>query len=89
MSLREEITIFVRKQRVGYALSVSFCAGSVALVSMFVIVFSVLVRGPTVDETLRGSSENVFSFIKPRVFEAIGVISFAVRFSRLHGGFNL
>jgi sodium-coupled neutral amino acid transporter 11 len=52
--------------------------GGVALVSMFVIVLSVLVRGPTVDVSLRGSDENVFSFMKPRVFEAIGVISFAV-----------
>ena len=51
----------------------------IALVSMFVIVFSVLVRGPGVDPSLRGSDENVFSVIQPRVFEAIGVISFAVR----------
>lgn len=53
--------------------------GDVALVSMFVIVFAVLVRGPSVDPSLRGSDENVFSVLQPRVFEAIGVISFAVR----------
>ncbi|KAI5455453.1 hypothetical protein NCC49_000263 [Naganishia albida] len=52
-------------------------ASGMALVSMFVIVFSVLVRGPGVDPSLRGSDENVFSVIQPRVFEAIGVISFA------------
>lgn len=45
---------------------------------MFIIVFSVLVRGPTVDPSLRGSDENVFSVMHSRVFEAIGVISFAV-----------
>lgn len=66
---------------------------SIALVSMFIIVFSVLVRGPTVDPSLRGSDENVFSVMHSRVFEAIGVISFAVSspslnvyISRLTGG---
>lgn len=52
--------------------------GGLALVSMFIIVFSVLVRGPTVDPSLRGSDEHVFSVMHSRVFEAIGVISFAV-----------
>lgn len=45
---------------------------------MFVIVASVLIRGPGVAPELRGSQENVYSILNGRVFEAIGVISFAV-----------
>lgn len=49
-----------------------------ALVSMMIIVTSVVFRGVAVDPSLRGSSPHVFSIIRPGVFEAIGVISFAV-----------
>ncbi|CAD6568517.1 MAG: hypothetical protein TREMPRED_004603, partial [Tremellales sp. Tagirdzhanova-0007] len=52
-------------------------SSSFALVSMFVIVTSVVLRGVAVEPALRGSSLHVFSFIRPGVFEAIGVISFA------------
>lgn len=45
---------------------------------MGVIVASVVLRGVSVDPSLRGSSLDVFSIMKPGVFEAIGVISFAV-----------
>ncbi|RSH77368.1 uncharacterized protein EHS24_003328 [Apiotrichum porosum] len=48
-----------------------------ALVSMGIIVVSVVLRGVAVDPSLRGSSLDVFSIMKPGVFEAIGVISFA------------
>ena len=50
-----------------------------ALVSMMVIVTSVVFRGVAVEPSLRGSSLHAFSIIRPGVFEAIGVISFAVR----------
>lgn len=46
---------------------------------MLIIVFSVVVRGVAAPPELRGTSEDVFAVMKPRVFEAIGVISFAVR----------
>ncbi|WOO77390.1 Vacuolar amino acid transporter 2 [Vanrija pseudolonga] len=52
-------------------------SSSFALISMGVIVASVVLRGVSVDPSLRGSSLDVFSIMKPGVFEAIGVISFA------------
>lgn len=48
-----------------------------ALISMCIIVASVVLRGVAVDPSLRGSSLDVFSIMKPGVFQAIGVISFA------------
>lgn len=45
---------------------------------MLVIVVSVVIKGPGVDPELRGSRDHVFTIIEPKVFEAIGVISFAV-----------
>ena len=45
---------------------------------MLIIVVSVVIKGPLVDPELRGSRDEVFTFIRPKVFEAIGVISFAV-----------
>jgi sodium-coupled neutral amino acid transporter 11 len=48
-----------------------------ALISMGVIVVSVVFRSVGVDASLRGSSLDVFSLMKPGVFQAIGVISFA------------
>ncbi|WVQ78522.1 hypothetical protein IAT38_000608 [Cryptococcus sp. DSM 104549] len=52
-------------------------SSSFALVSMTIIVISVLFRSVAVDPSLRGSSTETFSIIKPGVFQAIGVISFA------------
>ncbi|OCF33462.1 solute carrier family 38 (sodium-coupled neutral amino acid transporter), member 11 [Kwoniella heveanensis CBS 569] len=52
-------------------------SSSFALVSMGIIVFSVLFRSVAVDPSLRGSSLETFSLIRPGVFQAIGVISFA------------
>ena len=49
-----------------------------ALVSMMVIVTAVVLRGVAVDPSRRGSPLHAFSIIRPGVFEAIGVISFAV-----------
>lgn len=48
-----------------------------ALVGMLVIVCSVLIEGSRVDDALKGSDSARFTIIQPRVFEAIGVISFA------------
>ncbi|ORY28481.1 transmembrane amino acid transporter protein-domain-containing protein [Naematelia encephala] len=48
-----------------------------ALVSMMIIVTSVVLRGVAVDPSLRGSPLEALSLIRPGVFEAIGVISFA------------
>lgn len=49
-----------------------------ALLSMFVIVGSVVLKGPTVDASLRGSRDHVYTIVTSKVFESIGVISFAV-----------
>lgn len=50
----------------------------IALVhSMVVIVISVGVRGPGVEEDLKGDPAERWSFVRSGVFEAIGVISFA------------
>ncbi len=48
------------------------------MVAMTFIVFTVLIRGPLSDPELKGTTEHVYTIIKPKVFEAIGVISFAV-----------
>jgi sodium-coupled neutral amino acid transporter 11 len=48
------------------------------MVAMSFIVITILIRAPLTDPALRGSTEEVFTIIKPKVFEAIGVISFAV-----------
>jgi sodium-coupled neutral amino acid transporter 11 len=55
---------------------------------MFVIVLSVVVRGPAVDPALRGSHDEVFTWFKPQIFEAIGVISFAVSPAREMANFH-
>ncbi|WWC88582.1 uncharacterized protein L201_003494 [Kwoniella dendrophila CBS 6074] len=52
-------------------------SSSFALVSMSIIVVSVLFRSVAVDPSLRGSSTEIFTFMRPGVFQAIGVISFA------------
>ncbi|GAA5866457.1 hypothetical protein JCM3774_004690 [Rhodotorula dairenensis] len=52
-------------------------ASALALVSMVVIVISVGVRGPTVEDALKGESSERWTFLESGVFEAIGVISFA------------
>jgi sodium-coupled neutral amino acid transporter 11 len=45
--------------------------------SMVVIIFTVAIRGPGVDDSLRGDSAARWTTLEPGVFEAIGVISFA------------
>ncbi|KAG0665668.1 hypothetical protein C6P46_006452 [Rhodotorula mucilaginosa] len=52
-------------------------ASALALVSMVVIVISVGVRGPGVEDELKGESSERWTFLESGVFEAIGVISFA------------
>ena len=52
-------------------------ASGFALVGMIIIVISVLVEGPKVSPELMGNPDARFSLIRPRVLEAIGVISFA------------
>lgn len=49
-----------------------------ALVSMCVIVTTVVLRGVAVEPELRGPPLHAVSLIRSGVFEAIGVISFAV-----------
>ncbi|KAL7423107.1 hypothetical protein Q5752_002406 [Cryptotrichosporon argae] len=52
-------------------------SSSFALVSMAIIVASVVLRGVAVDPSLRGDPLEALSLIRPGVFSAIGVISFA------------
>ncbi|GAA5994259.1 Avt2p [Rhodotorula paludigena] len=52
-------------------------ASALALVSMVVIVVSVGVRGPGVDDSLKGEADQRWTVLEPGFFEAIGVISFA------------
>jgi sodium-coupled neutral amino acid transporter 11 len=51
---------------------------TIALLGMLIIVLSVLIEGSRLaDPALRGDPSARFTFIEPRIFEAIGVISFA------------
>jgi hypothetical protein len=50
---------------------------------MMVIVTAVVFRGVAVEPSLRGDPTHVFSFIRPGIFQAIGVISFAVSYTSL------
>lgn len=52
-------------------------ASGLALVGMVIIVMSVLIEGPHVAPELKGDASERFSVIRPGVFQAIGVISFA------------
>ncbi|GAA5870042.1 hypothetical protein JCM8547_001446 [Rhodosporidiobolus lusitaniae] len=52
-------------------------ASALALVSMVVIIVSVGLRGPGVQDDLRGDPSQRWTILEPGVFEAIGVISFA------------
>ncbi|ORX40103.1 transmembrane amino acid transporter protein-domain-containing protein [Kockovaella imperatae] len=52
-------------------------SSSFAVVSMGVIVASVIIRGLTISPELRGAPLSGLSLVRPGVFEAIGVISFA------------
>ncbi|GAA6016112.1 hypothetical protein JCM10207_004448 [Rhodosporidiobolus poonsookiae] len=52
-------------------------ASTLALISMVVIVFSVGLRGPGVDDSLKGDPAERWTLLESGVFEAIGVISFA------------
>lgn len=52
-------------------------ASGLALVGMLIIVCSVLIEGPHVTPELKGDPSERFSIIRPGVFQAIGVISFA------------
>ncbi|KAM0788841.1 hypothetical protein ACM66B_002926 [Microbotryomycetes sp. NB124-2] len=52
-------------------------ASALALVSMVFIVVSVGIRGPGVEDNLKGDPSERWTFIRPGFFEAIGVMSFA------------
>ena len=52
-------------------------ASGLALIGMLIIVGSVLIEGPHVAPELKGDPAARFSFIRPGIFQAIGVISFA------------
>lgn len=75
LSLHRDIAKLSRASGFGTFISAELTP---ALVSMLIIVFAVVVRGVAAPVDLRGSSEGALAFMKPRVFEAIGVISFAV-----------
>lgn len=44
-------------------------ASGLALVSMTVIVTSVVIEAPQVDQKLRGSSEETWTFVQPQIFQ--------------------
>ncbi|GAA5955811.1 hypothetical protein JCM21900_001721 [Sporobolomyces salmonicolor] len=52
-------------------------ASALALISMVVIVVSVAIRGPGVEDTLKGDPTQRWTVLESGFFEAIGVISFA------------
>ncbi|KAI5117108.1 hypothetical protein M0805_008227 [Coniferiporia weirii] len=52
-------------------------ASGLALIGMLIIVASVLIEGPHVAPELKGDPSERFSVIRPGIFQAIGVISFA------------
>ncbi|GAA5903767.1 hypothetical protein JCM5296_003918 [Sporobolomyces johnsonii] len=52
-------------------------ASALALISMVVIVVSVAIRGPGVEDTLKGDPSQRWTVLESGFFEAIGVISFA------------
>lgn len=52
-------------------------ASGFALIGMVIIVCSVVFEGPHASSTLKGDPNQRFTVIEPRIFEAIGVISFA------------
>ena len=52
-------------------------ASGLALIGMMIIVVSVLIEGPQVTPDLKGDPSERFSIIRPGIFQAIGVISFA------------
>ena len=53
-------------------------ASGLALVGMVIIVTSVLIEGPNVSPDLKGDPNTRFTFLGDGVFQAIGVISFAL-----------
>ncbi|KAG0226448.1 hypothetical protein BGW42_003634 [Actinomortierella wolfii] len=50
---------------------------AVAMVALIVIIVAVVIEGPRADPEIRGDPRAAFTFVKPQVFQAIGVISFA------------
>ncbi|KAG8907937.1 hypothetical protein FRB99_001445 [Tulasnella sp. 403] len=52
-------------------------ASGFALIGMLIIVGSVVFEGPHANSSLKGDPSQKFTIIEPRIFEAIGVISFA------------
>jgi len=52
-------------------------ASGLALIGMLIIVASVLIEAPQVDDSLKGDPTKRWSFVEPGIFQAIGVISFA------------
>ncbi|KAF6011693.1 hypothetical protein HII13_002158 [Brettanomyces bruxellensis] len=53
-------------------------ASGLALISMLVIITIVLVRGPSVSGSMRGSIKGSAWFLQPDIFQGISVISFAM-----------
>lgn len=53
---------------------------AVSLLAIVFIVFSVVISGPFLPAEFKGSREGAITFLKPGVFQAIGVISFGALF---------
>ncbi|KAF8938743.1 amino acid transporter [Dissophora ornata] len=50
---------------------------AVAMVALVVIIIAVIIEGPRAPAEIRGDPDLVWSFARPKVFQSIGVISFA------------
>ncbi|KAF9976642.1 hypothetical protein BGZ73_008113 [Actinomortierella ambigua] len=50
---------------------------AVAMVALVVIIVAVVIEGPNADPEIRGDPQAAYTFIRPQIFQAIGVISFA------------
>ncbi|KAF9582309.1 hypothetical protein BGW38_000364 [Lunasporangiospora selenospora] len=50
---------------------------AIAMVALVVIIIAVVIEGPRAPEEIRGDPTLVWTFVRPEVFQSIGVISFA------------
>lgn len=50
---------------------------AIAMLALVVIIIAVMIEGPRAPMEIRGDPDLVWSFVRPEVFQSIGVISFA------------
>ncbi|KAF9968351.1 hypothetical protein BGZ70_004749 [Mortierella alpina] len=50
---------------------------AIAMLALVVIIIAVMIEGPRAPMEIRGNPDLVWSFVRPEVFQSIGVISFA------------